>query len=96
MTTNRSKRPIFKLEVTSRDISLRALRPTRRKVVLAILALAVLVGGACAVYFFRGRKVGEVSAKAQADFLKIKEAEKRGDGAAIKKEILERLKKERK
>lgn len=61
--------------------------------VLAVLALALLVGGACAVYFFRGRKVGEVGAKAAADLMKVKEAEKNGDGGALRKEILERLKK---
>ena len=64
-------------------------------IVLAVLALMVLVAGAAAVYFRRGRKVAEISSKATADLIKIKEAEKRGDGATIKKEILERVKKAR-
>lgn len=65
---------------------------TLTNAVYALLGISVLVGVACLVYFLRGKKVGTIDAKAAVDLLRIKEAEKNGDGAALKKEILDRLK----
>lgn len=64
-------------------------------IVLAILALMVLVAGASAVYFFRGKKVERLGAEEKDAKMRIKQAEERGDGAAIKEEILKRVKEAR-
>lgn len=64
-------------------------------IILAILALMVLVAGTVAVYLFRGRKVERISAEEKEAIAMLKEAEKRGDGAAIKEEILKRVRKAR-
>lgn len=64
-------------------------------IVLAILALMVLVAGASAVYFFRGKKVERLGTQEKDAKMRVKEAEKRGDGAAIKEEILKRVKEAR-
>ena len=42
MTGSRRDKPVFRLEVTRKDIFIRALRPTRRTVILTVLALLLL------------------------------------------------------
>lgn len=61
-------------------------------IVLAMLALMVLVAGTVAIYLSRGRKLEKISAEEKEALALLKEAEKRGDGAAIKAEILKRVK----